>query len=128
MKTIYLATILFATASSAYAADPKTFVCTFAEYVSMETPKSTVEIPLVLTFISTDQLSLMVGNNGSTEVTSIYGDIAVTFIERLGSGATQTTTIDVMGNQSPYPAVHSRHTIAAGKMLPSQYYGSCEWQ
>jgi hypothetical protein len=114
--------------AASHAQEPKTFVCSFTEYVSQETPKTKVDQPLALTFIATPSTSLMVGNNGSAEVISFFGEIAVTFIERLGSGATQTTTIDVMGNQNPYPAVHSRHTIAAGKMIPSQYYGTCEWQ
>jgi hypothetical protein len=46
----------------------------------------------------------------------------VTFIERLDSGAVQTTTI-MKGGAS----VHSRHTMLLDKeIMPSQFYGQCK--
>ena len=40
---------------------------------------------------------------------------------RLGSGAVQTTTI-----ANDASTVHSRHTMMGGKLMPSQYYGTCQ--
>jgi hypothetical protein len=53
------------------------------------------------------------------------GSAAVTFMEKLESGAVQTTTISSTGD-----SVHSRHSVVSedGKMIPSQSYGKCENQ
>ncbi len=125
MKKFHLSIILCTVPILASADDPVTYICTFTEYVSKDTVKSETVEPFILTYVATPQQTLLVGNNGSAEVDWYYGEVAVTFTENLISGAVQTTTIDVMGNSNPYPAVHSRHTILAGMMLPSQYYGAC---
>jgi hypothetical protein len=65
--------------------------------------------------------AFMIGNNGLTEVFTIEGEEGVTFLERLLSGTVQTTTI-----ANSNIAVHSRHTIISGDLVPSQYYGTCE--
>ena len=54
-------------------------------------------------------------------VEAIPGANGVTFLEVLESGAVQTTTVNKQGE-----AVHSRHTILGGELVPSQYYGACE--
>jgi hypothetical protein len=64
--------------------------------------------------------SIMVGNNGFTNVFKVEGTDGVTFLEQIPSGAVQSTTIDGKGN-----AVHSRHSII-GELFPSQSYGQCQ--
>ena len=54
------------------------------------------------------------------------GSAAVSFMEKLETGAVQTTTISSSGD-----SVHSRHSVASekdGRMIPSQSYGRCENQ
>jgi hypothetical protein len=53
------------------------------------------------------------------------GSAAVSFMEKLETGAVQTTTISSTGD-----SVHSRHSVVRedGKMIPSQSYGRCENQ
>ena len=60
------------------------------------------------------------GNAGISSVEVHTGDSGITFLERIGSGAVQTTTIDFNGVAS-----HSRHTIIFQDLVPSQYYGTC---
>jgi hypothetical protein len=75
----------------------------------------------------------MVGNMGMTPVEVVNGTYGVTFIEKLGTGAVQTTTVDKAGN-----TVHSRNTVMSDGLdtselkepgvFPSQYYGKCSVQ
>ena len=62
----------------------------------------------------------MTGNNGRFKVGVIRQPDAITFVEITGTGNVMTTTVD-QKNQS----VHSRNTVLFGKLLASQYYGSC---
>ena len=64
---------------------------------------------------------VLFGNGGVSRVEAHPGDFGMTFIEKLATGAVQTTTIAKNGS-----SVHSRHTIfPQGDILPSQYYGKC---
>lgn len=52
----------------------------------------------------------------------ILGKFGVTFLEIIGTGTVQSTTMNTGTGQ----AVHSRHTLLnSNKLLPSQYYGEC---
>jgi hypothetical protein len=77
-----------------------------------------------LEFIADDVTAkaVMVGNAGMSDVAMHVGYLGVTFMEMLGGGAVQTTTIAASG-----ASVHSRHTmIGDDKVTPSQYYGQCK--
>jgi len=64
---------------------------------------------------------------GSTQanVDVHVGSAAISFMEKLETGAVQTTVISSSGD-----SVHSRHSVLSenGKMVPSQSYGKCENQ
>jgi len=63
----------------------------------------------------------MVAKNGSVDViTVINSQGGVTFIEKTLTGNIMTTSITDGGK-----SVHSRNSIVAGELVPSQYYGSC---
>ena len=69
---------------------------------------------------------LMSGNVGASLVEvsfgqDLLGTQIVSFVERLPSGVIQSTTLTERGN-----AVHSRHTVIAGEIVPTQNYGTCE--
>jgi hypothetical protein len=69
-------------------------------------------------------VAVMIGNAGTSDVVMHVGFLGVTFMEKLGSGAVQTTTINEGGG-----SVHSRHSMPDDKkMIPSQYYGHCKVQ
>jgi hypothetical protein len=61
------------------------------------------------------------GNNGVSPVFAIQGTEGITFLEPLQSGAVQMTVVAANGSSA-----HSRHTLIAGDLVPSQYYGTCE--
>ncbi|WP_434352570.1 hypothetical protein VH441_04900 [Psychrobacter sp. HD31] len=106
------------------------FVCThvFAtvnydcNFDSFSNGKTLDEEDLKLTFLLDDisGKAYIIGNNGSKEVAYIFNDEARTFIEITDTGNVMTTTIT-----SKLEAVHSRNSVIFGKLIPSQYYGSC---
>ena len=101
---------------------PAKFTCTFERQASPETGKISKVKPFKLNFLIdiTSRKAYMVGNNGVAEVRLVAGDTGMTFLEVLGTGAVQSTTMDEKRG-----AVHSRHTMIAGGLVPSQYYGTC---
>lgn len=79
-----------------------------------------------LRFVSDDQTkkAYLLGNNGSSEVTPFGNQgSGITFVEVTDSGNVMVTTITASGE-----AVHSRNGIISGKLIPSQYYGTCTVQ
>ena len=61
-----------------------------------------------------------IADDGTVDVIVIAGDRAITFVERLLSGAIQTTTVDANRH-----SVHSRHLMVGTGLVPSQSYGTC---
>lgn len=66
--------------------------------------------------------AVLIGNAGMADLDFYNGDQGITFQEKLGSGAIQTTTISHQDGKS----VHSRHSMLGGVIVPSQYYGDCK--
>jgi len=75
-----------------------------------------------LTFTADDQTkkAAVIHNGRENNVEVFAGANGLTFIERLTSGAIQTTTIDTAGK-----SVNSRHMLVEGLLIPSQSYGTC---
>jgi hypothetical protein len=67
----------------------------------------------------------MSGNNGSTEVAffSRADDQGFNIVETTNSGNIMVTTIMLSG-----ASVHSRNSAIMGEIIPSQYYGSCDFK
>ncbi len=110
-------------ASSALA-DTTTFVCSYSKMTDDVKGLQKAD-GFVLTIIVDDESgkAYMVGNNGSNPLLIVSGAEydALTFLERTTVGNVMTATIAPGG-----ASVHSRHTVVAGKLTPSQYYGKCE--
>ena len=120
------AVVCAAAIAGAASTKPVSFVCTFAAQ------------ELTLTFVvdiakaKPDDAgrmvgtAVLVGNAGTETVDMIVGANAVSFIERVVTGAVQTTTVQL----KTLAAVHSRHTLMSadgkGEFVPSQARGSCE--
>ena len=108
----------------AFARAPTRYNCTFVTYAS-ERGLSRLDSPFVAEFIvDWDQhKAVLVGPNGIANIQLVHGSTATSFVETLGTGVVQTTTV-----ARDLRAVHSRHTILSGSPdLPiwSQNYGSC---
>ena len=125
MRGVILATcVLLAMGGAAKAESTKPvqrFVCVFDEHVSPETTRLSSKSPLRIEFIVDGTGHAFAVGRNVYPVKVIPGDNGITFLEVLVTGAVQTTTINKQGK-----AVHSRHTIIAGELVPSQYYGTCE--
>jgi hypothetical protein len=65
--------------------------------------------------------AFVAGDAGVEEVVVHAGREAITFVEKVPSGAAQTTTI-----ADRRQAVHSRHTLLPDGFAPSQMTGACE--
>ena len=97
------------------------FECMFDKHVSTEISRPANTSPLRIEFmVDGTGHAFAVGRN-VYPVKVIPGSNGVTFLEVLVTGAVQTTTMNTEGK-----AAHSRHTILAGELIPSQYYGTCE--
>jgi len=116
---------LAAFAIATIAADPSNaetlrWSCTYAK---IATPAGVRADTFALEFVldTLTKKAVMIGNAGVADIDAFSGNQGITFQERLGSGAVQTTTI-----AKDASSVHSRHTMIGGKLTPSQYYGSCQ--
>ena len=93
--------------------------CTYSDKIS---PAGKTDAHLQLDFVFDDvtRKAHVLGNNGS-DVDVHIGSLAISFMEKLETGAIQTTVITFAGDST-----HSRHTLLSDKdLLPSQYYGQC---
>lgn len=66
----------------------------------------------------------IIGNAGTADVLVVEGTGAISFIEILGSGAVQLTTIVIKTGE----AAHSRNSLLFGEdgFMPSQTIGKCK--
>lgn len=121
MKSVCLScVIVFATVSCGFA-DVLTYNCSFSVMVNRDgIPNSGKGLTLTFVWDTLTSDAFIQGNNGAANVFPITGERAITFIEVLGSGAIQSTTVNLSGD-----AVHSRHTLIADKFSASQNYGTC---
>lgn len=105
--------------SSSAKAEILTWVCSFNERLD-KSGMAEEQMELTFRVDSITQKAYMEGNIGVVDVRLFIGDDAFSFTERLLSGAIQATTITRDGY-----AVHSRHTILLGEVLPAQHFGYC---
>jgi hypothetical protein len=102
-------------------ADTVTINCDY-RYYSDKDGHYPVDGEFKLTFLydkENDQAYIM-GNNGSSRVTHFRQSDSMSFVEVTGTGNVMTTTI-----AEDLSSVHSRNSVMFGKLLASQYYGSC---
>jgi hypothetical protein len=125
MKNILLTVLL---SVFGFAADTKhtTFACEFTTYA---TEKGTFKgDPVRFTIVSNDTNGTytLKGKTGQSRGNIIKGDKGLSFIKVTNLGNITTTTITyVPPFDKEQKAVHSRNILTGGKLLASQYYGTC---
>ena len=93
--------------------------CTYSTKVS-PAGKNDAHLQLDFVFDDVTRKAHVLGNNGS-DVDVHMGSLAISFMEKLETGAIQTTVISFAGDST-----HSRHILLGDKdLVPSQYYGQC---
>lgn len=119
LKIIWFCIFLFPILAFANA---DTFICNYPLYSDMDgLHKEKKKFQLIFIIDKTKNLAYMVGNLGTSNLTFTPSeDGGVTFLEVSESKNFFTTTID-----SKLSTVHSRNTMLFGKLIPSQYYGTC---
>ena len=102
----------------------ETIICDYRTY-SDENGNHKVKDKFILTFVTDKEkdTAYIIGNQGSDKVKLIHSLGGFTFIEITPAGNVMTTTVDTKAS-----SVHSRNTVISGKLLPTQYYGSCEFK
>ena len=69
----------------------------------------------------------MKGKNSISRGNIIRGDKGLSFIKVTSRGNIATTTMTIVPPvEEPQKAVHSRNILSGGKLLASQYYGTCQ--
>jgi hypothetical protein len=94
--------------------------CIYSDKSSPAGIETDAHLTLDFVFDDVTRKAMVFGNNGS-DVDVHIGTVAISFMEKLESGAVQTTIISFTGDST-----HSRHTLLGDKdFAPSQYYGQC---
>jgi hypothetical protein len=94
--------------------------CTYSDKASTAGIETDAHLHLDFFFDEVTRKAMVFGTNGS-DVEVHIGSAAISFMEKLETGAVQTTVISFTGDSS-----HSRHTLLSDKdLVPSQYYGQC---
>lgn len=101
------------------AAEVVTYACQF-EFRVDEEGRSEERFPLLFKIDTLSHRAVMEGNAGLVDVEIYVGDEAFSFMEKVGSGTVQTTTITRDGL-----AVHSRNTVILGEIVAAQHFGRC---
>lgn len=84
----------------------------------------TAEMELIFV-LQDDGSATLIGNNGASDVVTVWGDNKISFLEHTPDGTVQVTAIFGVG-PGRKAAVHSRSSGGEGFEMPSQFYGFCE--
>lgn len=120
---LYLIIYLSCALQPAYA-KPRIIVCEYPKFASVQKVDIAVE-KLRLTFSVELETSIakVLRKKSEHEVQLYPSGGGFTFVEITEDENVLTTTVDVHGK-----SVHSRNTIIATDLVPSQFYGSCEYR
>ncbi len=99
------------------------FECKFDKFASPTGLEDAKDFHLSFMVDTITNKTVMVGNNGLSDIVTMRGAYGFTFLEVLKTGAVQSTTVASATGQ----AVHSRNSLLGpDEVVPSQYYGSCD--
>jgi len=123
MKAFILTIILFFTFNQKVYSALTTITCDYDTFASVKQVEPTTEI-MQLTFtvdIETSEAQV-IRKNGISDVDLYPTGGGFTFVEVNERGNVLTTTVDIHGKSA-----HSRNTILDSELIPSQFYGSCDY-
>lgn len=120
-------------AGTANASDPKALACTFASGRAHTFEKGRFKpvkasaVKIAIGDIDADkQTAKLLGGGGATALRVVRAVNALHFIEIVGEGYLNVTTVyDADAAGKPMPVVHSRHFGVLGQPVISQYVGTC---
>jgi len=123
MKALIFTIILFFTFSQKAYSALTTITCDYDTFASVKQVEPTTEI-MQLTFTVDTETSdaQVIRKNGISDVELYPTGGGFTFVEINERGNVLTTTVDIHGKSA-----HSRNTILDSELIPSQFYGSCDY-
>jgi len=124
MTRLILIAIAFALASGPVFAKSVRFFCDYPSFASPDgVEKVTKKFSLEFAVDTISGTAVMIGSIGVENVAVHAGVHAITFMERIGTGIVQTTTVNMRNGET----IHSRHSLIGegAKFVPTQYYGKC---
>jgi len=120
---LFTVIILFTFSHSAYSA-VTTITCDYDSFASVQKVDHAIEVMQLTFTVDTDtSAAQVIRDSGVTEVDLYPTGGGFTFVEVSELGNILTTTVDVKGKSA-----HSRNTIIDSELVPSQFYGSCDYK
>ncbi|QMU61797.1 MAG: hypothetical protein GKR92_08840 [Gammaproteobacteria bacterium] len=124
MKAFIFTIFLYCmTVQHAYSA-VTTITCDYDAFASIQRVEQAIEImQLVFTVDTETSEAQIIRKTGVTDVDLYPSGGGFTFIEVNERGNVLTTTVDIHGKTA-----HSRNTILDSELIPSQFYGTCNYE
>ncbi len=114
--------VLYILSQNAYSA-LTTITCDYDTFASVKQVEPTTEIMQLIFTVDTDSSAAQViRSNHVTDVKLYPTGGGFTFVEVDQIGNVLTTTVDIHGKSA-----HSRNTILDSQLIPSQFYGECDY-
>ena len=105
-------------------ASTTTIICDYYKFASIQKVDKVVEVfQLTFTVDKDTSTAQVIRKNGISDVQLLPTGGGFTFIEINERGNVLTTTVDIHGKSA-----HSRNTILDGELIPSQFYGNCNYK
>lgn len=108
--------------ASTCVAEVLTWECSFTYRID-DMGRSNEDMFLIFKVGTISERAFMEGNAGIVDVDLHIGDSNFSFMELVGSGSVQTTTITSNGL-----AVHSRNTVILDEIVAAQHFGNCSFK
>ena len=123
MRTLIAITIFVSLGLPTAKSATTTIMCDYQKFASIQKVDNVVEV-FQLTFTVDKETSeaKVIRKNGVNDVQLLPTGGGFTFIEINHRGNVLTTTVDIHGKSA-----HSRNTILDGQLIPSQFYGYCNY-
>lgn len=119
---IFKIIILFTFSQSAYSA-LTTITCDYDTFASVKKVEPTTEIMQLIFTVDIDSSEAQVIRSNNVVDVDLYPTGGgFTFVEVDEIGNVLTTTVDIHGKSA-----HSRNTILDSELIPSQFYGECDY-
>lgn len=121
--SLFIALFIALCAQNAHSA-LTTIKCQYHSFASIQKVEPTTEV-MQLTFTVDIETSdaKVIRKSGITDVELYPTGGGFTFVEINQRGNVLTTTVDIHGKSA-----HSRNTIIDTDLIPSQFYGSCDYE
>ncbi len=123
MKALFITTLLIILGMQNAHSALTTITCEYDIFASVKSVEPTIEVMQMTFTVDTETSEAkVIRNSGITDIELYPTGGGFTFVEINERGNVLTTTVDIHGKSA-----HSRNTIIDTDLIPSQFYGSCDY-